>query len=145
MGTNGGLERFTQGRFITVGAPEGLSDPYARSVFQDRAGNIWIGTAHGLNRFSGGKVTTYAAKDGLSNDYILCVTEGKDGAIWVGTPTGLNRMKDGRVDRFDVAGAGRHCVKIPNRQTGENAALKTELDFEMFPGRVMEGYLAPYI
>ncbi len=101
VGTNGGLERLTQGRFITVGVPEGLSDPYVRSVFEDRAGNIWIGTAHGLNRFSGSTVTTYTAKDGLSNDYIFCVTEGKDGAIWVGTPTGLSRMKDGHIDRFD--------------------------------------------
>jgi signal transduction histidine kinase/ligand-binding sensor domain-containing protein len=101
VGTNGGLERFTQGRFITVGVAEGLSDSYVRCVFEDRAGNIWIGTARGLNRLSGGKVTTFTAKDGLSNDYIFSVAEGKDGTIWVGTPTGLTRMRGGRIDRFD--------------------------------------------
>jgi signal transduction histidine kinase/ligand-binding sensor domain-containing protein len=103
VGTNGGLERFTQGRFITVGTPEHLSDPYARSVFQDRAGNIWIGTAHGLNRFSGNQVTVFTTKEGLSNDYIFSVAEAPDGAMWIGTPTGLDRMFNGHVEKFDEA------------------------------------------
>ena len=102
VGTNGGLERFTQGRFITVGVAEGLQDPYARSVFQDRAGDVWIGTAHGLYRFGAdGKTTIFTAKDGLTNDYIFAIAQAPDGAMWIGTPTGLNRMIDGRVERFD--------------------------------------------
>ncbi len=102
VGTNGGLERFTQGRFITVGAAEGLQDSYARSVFQDRAGDVWIGTAHGLYRFGpDGKATIVTSKDGLTNDYIFAIAQAPDGAMWVGTPTGLNRIAEGHVDRFD--------------------------------------------
>ena len=100
VGTNGGLERFSAGRFITFGMPEGISDPYARCVFQDRDGVIWVGTAAGLNRMAGGTVTVFTTKDGLSSDYILSVTQAPDGTMWVGTPTGLNHMVNGRFKSY---------------------------------------------
>ncbi len=102
VGTNGGLERFTAGRFVTVGAAEGLQEPYARTVLQDRAGNVWIGTAQGLARLDpNGNVTTLSTKDGLTSDYIFALAQDPDGAMWAGTPTGLNRIGEGTVRHFD--------------------------------------------
>jgi len=100
VGTNGGLERFSPGRFVTFGVPEGISDPYTRCVFEDRDGAIWIGTAEGLNRIAGGKVTVFTTKDGLSSDYILSVTQAPDGTMWIGTPTGLNHFAGGHFQSF---------------------------------------------
>jgi len=42
------------------------------------------------------------------------------------------------IDRFDVARAGRNGVQIPNDDVGEDAAFEPELEFEIFPGRVVK-------
>jgi signal transduction histidine kinase/ligand-binding sensor domain-containing protein/CheY-like chemotaxis protein/AraC-like DNA-binding protein len=40
-------------RFAHIGAPEGLSNDYVKTVFRDSSGFLWIGTQFGLNRFDG--------------------------------------------------------------------------------------------
>jgi len=92
VGTNGGLESFVAGKFVTFGSNEGLSNSYVRTVFEDSKRNVWVGTARGLNRLGGGRTRVFTTSDGLSNDYIFSVAETPDGSIWAGTPSGLNQL-----------------------------------------------------
>jgi signal transduction histidine kinase/ligand-binding sensor domain-containing protein/DNA-binding response OmpR family regulator len=40
-------------RFAHIGAQQGLSNDYVKTVFRDSLGFLWIGTQYGLNRFDG--------------------------------------------------------------------------------------------
>jgi signal transduction histidine kinase/ligand-binding sensor domain-containing protein len=99
VGTNGGVEVLSRGKFIPFGKQEGLSDSYTRSTFEDRDGNIWIGTASGVVRLSGRERVIFTKKDGLPNDYVWSVAQSGDGTMWMGSPVGLTRFagKDSRT------------------------------------------------
>ncbi|HYI11843.1 MAG TPA: two-component regulator propeller domain-containing protein [Thermoanaerobaculia bacterium] len=112
VGSNGGVECLTRGKFIPFGSSEGLSNPYTRTVLQTRDNAVWVGTANGLTRLAGKERTIYTKKDGLANDYIFSLAEGADGAIWVGTPTGLSRLQNGRAVTYtDTDGLPSRSVR----------------------------------
>jgi signal transduction histidine kinase/ligand-binding sensor domain-containing protein len=79
--------------------PNSLSDSRILSIFQDRAGALWVGTANGgLNKFDLGtnQITRYQNDpddpNSLSNNQVLSILEDEDGELWVGTEYGLNRF-----------------------------------------------------
>lgn len=112
VGTNGGLEQFTDAPFATIGVPEGLSDGYVRCVFQDHTGAMWIGTAHGLTRIDHGQISTFTTANGMVNDYVFTLAEGRDGAMWIGTPTGLDRYDGTHFTHFTTRdGLGSNAVR----------------------------------
>jgi PAS domain S-box-containing protein len=82
------------------GNPASLSDNVVLSVYEDRAGSLWIGTyTGGLNQLDRrtGKFTHYRndAKDpeSLSHNFVRTVYEDSEGWLWVGTAGGgLNRL-----------------------------------------------------
>src|SRR5579859_540532 len=83
-----------------------ISGVYARTIFEDRSGAIWVGTdeTQGLFRFKDESATTYSvytAQDGLPSDItgglsIRDLAEGKDGELWMATKAGLGRYQDGK-------------------------------------------------
>jgi signal transduction histidine kinase/ligand-binding sensor domain-containing protein len=104
VGSNGGLESFVAGKFVTFGSDEKLSNSYVRTVFEDSHGNVWVGSSKGLNRLSGSGNRVFTKADGLSNDYVFSVTETNDGSIWAGTANGLNQLlPSGRVVQYHEA------------------------------------------
>ncbi len=63
-----------------------------RAVYQDKAGNIWIGTdGQGISRFDGKAFTTYTVKDGISNNNIRHISEDAAGNVWFETADGLTK------------------------------------------------------
>lgn len=56
---------------------------YVRDIFQDRAGNIWVGTDDGLLCVIG-DITEKVMDSKADNSQIICITESPDGRIWVG-------------------------------------------------------------
>ncbi len=75
--------------------PTSLSDDNVISLFEDRAGRLWVGTARGgLNLFepAKGSFRRYTTKNGLPDDTIYSIIEDGDGNIWVGTNAGLAKM-----------------------------------------------------
>src|SRR5205085_7950822 len=63
----------------------------ARSVFQDREKNIWIGMrGGGLIRLSESAVQVDIALEGVTNDGVHALASAADGTIWVATGQSLN-------------------------------------------------------
>jgi len=106
---DGGLNRFDPrgGRFAhfpaKVGDPAALAGNWVRSLWQDRAGELWIGLDSGLHKLSPGKgFVHYRHEPGnpasLSHNRVRAIHEDATGALWVGTNQGLNRMARDKGD-----------------------------------------------
>ena len=88
----------------------GLGTDYLREIYEDRAGNFWIGSlGGGLHKFDRktGKAIRYtsnlADSTTLSNDYIFSLYEDSHGRFWVGTWGGGLNLFDrstGKARRF---------------------------------------------
>ena len=70
---------------------------FARVLFEDRDGTVWIGTnLEGLVSYRNGVLTKYTTKEGLPNDAVRAIQQDRDGSLWIGTRGGgLARFKDG--------------------------------------------------
>jgi signal transduction histidine kinase/CheY-like chemotaxis protein len=93
-----GLSRLKDGSFTTWSTDEGLSHDMVRSIYQDRAGALWLGTeGGGLSLFEGGRITkTYAAKDNIGGDAVWGIFEDSASTLWIGTFGGdLGRRQGG--------------------------------------------------
>lgn len=75
----------------------------ARTMFQDRDGNIWVGTpANGLLRVRETSVDTGVTLEGLTFDGIRAMSASRDGSVWIGTYYNLVRFRDGHKDIYDL-------------------------------------------
>ena len=98
---------FSQETYVkTLGEPEGLSQGYVTSLFQDQRGFVWIGTLYGLNRYDGYSCKPYLPNHldpfALQANIITCINEDKNGLLWVGTDVGLF-LFDPYSERFVAA------------------------------------------
>ena len=97
IAVNGGLVHLNNGQFSRYTKAEGLSHEAAYSVFEDRAGALWIGTfGGGLLRFKDGRFEAFTRQQGLADDFVWAIAETADGSIWAGTNGGLSRFSQGR-------------------------------------------------
>ena len=101
-----GLYRFDENRRIIdfyhpeFGENQSLSDWNIWAVYQDKAGEIWIGTSKGLDNYD--KTTNSFIHyrhnpddpNSISSNMIWCIFEDNKGNIWIGTEKGLNRFKN---------------------------------------------------
>jgi ligand-binding sensor domain-containing protein len=78
---------------------------YVVDLFEDRAGNVWLGTiGDGVARYgvspgsvAGEKSLAYwSVADGLVGDTVVSICEDRDGNLWFGTHSGLSKY-DGRT------------------------------------------------
>ena len=103
----GGLNRFdsTTERFSVYRSdptnPRSLSDKI-RTIFEDRAGILWLATFAGLSRFDPRteQFTVYRHDPqnvrSLSHDSVNAVREDRQGLLWVATRHGLNQLDRSR-------------------------------------------------
>jgi len=87
--------------------PASLSGDTVLSLYEDRAGRIWVGTAkNGLSLFDRSKRTfeRFSRAEGLPDETIYAITEDSDGYVWVSTNAGLARIDLGtrRIKTYDV-------------------------------------------
>ena len=69
IGSNGGLSRWTNGRFTAWTERDGLPSNHVRALYEDGDGTLWIGSADGgLGRFKAGQFTRYTTKEGLFDE-----------------------------------------------------------------------------
>ena len=73
---------------------DGLPDPFVRSLWQDRDGNIWAGTNNGLSRLEKGGFVAFAVEGRHDPDWVRSIFEDREGNLWVGMNSGLNRFRD---------------------------------------------------
>jgi ligand-binding sensor domain-containing protein/signal transduction histidine kinase len=95
----------TNVRFRNYSVDQGLSQPTAQQIVQDKYGFIWIATQDGLNRFDGYSFKVYKHLRGdpwsLADNAIKALVADPDGSLWIGTQAGgLNRY-DPVLDRFE--------------------------------------------
>jgi signal transduction histidine kinase/streptogramin lyase len=88
----------------TYTTKNGLSHNGVRAIYEDRAGNVWIGTqGGGLNRFRDGRFDTYVFKDAGAQNDVRAIYEDRQGRLWMGGALGqssLYQFKDGTLVPF---------------------------------------------
>jgi ligand-binding sensor domain-containing protein/DNA-binding CsgD family transcriptional regulator len=107
FGTSAGLARY-DGYSFAFYPPESSHDEFSSSltvypIFEDSAGDIWVGThGEGLLRFDKTAETFVQYRRGsqqagrLSGDIVLAIQEDRKGNLWIGTRlNGLNRFERG--------------------------------------------------
>jgi len=84
---------------VSSAASEGAVNSVVVSLFEDRAGHIWIGTIDGMVIRDGqsGKLHRYRhlseATDSLSDNIVRAVLQARDGRVWVANHGGLDRVE----------------------------------------------------
>lgn len=97
VGTSNGVDRFRDGRFVSV-AGDGKTQINVKSVVESADARIWCATQNGLLRLKGESISTYTTKDGLPENEIASLATDHNGNLWIGTVHGhLSRFRD---DRF---------------------------------------------
>jgi ligand-binding sensor domain-containing protein len=64
---------------------DGLGHKRNMCIYEDLAGNIWIGGQGGLSRYNGNEFINFTTEDGLPHNDINTIIEDKSGNIWFGT------------------------------------------------------------
>ena len=104
--TDGGLNRFKDGKFTVYTQQEGLFGNVISSVHAQGDGTVWSSGSGGISRLKDGRVTTYTRRNGLPDDRGLPILAAPDGTVWVGTQGGgLIRLKNGKFVTFN-SGSG---------------------------------------
>ena len=83
-GTDVGLSRFENGRFLSPLGEKNQEGDWVKCLFEDREGNLWVGMNSGLNRFRDDPFTTYGRPEGLPSDSPLSIHQDRNGQMWVG-------------------------------------------------------------
>ena len=76
-----GLYRFREGNFEITPMPG-----FTRTIYEDRAGTVWVGTHEGLVRIRGNEVPQhYTTNQGLPHGDVRAFFEDRQGQLWIGT------------------------------------------------------------
>ena len=99
LATRAGLVRIQDGKFLGIGAPEGLADATFVVTGDADNGVVWVGTeGHGLYRLEGEAIRRITAEDGLASDNVSALALDHSGGLWVGSfGAGLNHLTDAGI------------------------------------------------
>lgn len=97
------LVRFARGRFTHIDESRGLVGG-AHVIYEDPAGQLFIGSEQGLGRIEGDRFVPVAPD--VIRRRVMDIVRRRDGSLWVATETdGLFRISDDRAERVTVAPA----------------------------------------
>ena len=99
IGSNGGLEQFRAGMFISWDRRQGLEDDFVRTIYEDRSGQRWVGAADGLYHAT----NNHWIKERGAPAGVLSMEDSRDGTRWIGTSNGLYRISGGTTKLLTVA------------------------------------------
>lgn len=78
--------------------PDSLSDNFIWSIYEDKAGTLWIGTNKGLHRLDVQRkvfenyLNAPDDPNSLSHNIVRSIYEDRSGVLWIGTYGGLNKF-----------------------------------------------------
>lgn len=108
IGTYEGLVRFDGFDFTVLNKAAGGKFKFvsARTVFEDSAGNLWIGSNdEGIQKISGDRSFIFSTANGLPNNSIRDIAEDRHGNIWIGTAGGVVYINpDNQICRIAYTG-----------------------------------------
>ncbi len=79
---------------------QSLSDWKIWTIYQDKAGEIWIGTSNGMDNYNKATNSFIHYRHNTNNAYSLssniiwCIFEDAQGYLWIGTESGLNKFNN---------------------------------------------------
>ncbi|WP_180540788.1 ligand-binding sensor domain-containing diguanylate cyclase [Nevskia soli] len=88
-------QRYT---FRNYGQDDGLKNPTARAIAQDRQGYLWVGTRRGLYRFDGERFQEFSTRWGVPGLIVQSLKTAPNGAVWVAHRRGLARISGEHLD-----------------------------------------------
>ena len=96
VGTTTGLSVIKKdGSIKNYTAADGFVNEYIMCLYEDAAGQIWVGTDGGgvyiLKNYK--MVNKYTAAEGLAGNVIFKITNDKEGAFWICTGTGISLIR----------------------------------------------------
>jgi len=104
------------------GIDEGLSSRFARTVFEEKDGRLWIGTyGGGLNVVKDGRISHYSEEDGLFDDVVSCILEDRAGRLWLSGNRGISM-----ISAEMRASAGQSATLTSVGFAGEDGLLPAE-------------------
>ena len=96
-GTNGGLARLENGRFVSNPVATARERDWVRCIYEDTDGNLWVGMNSGLNRFRADMFINFGEAEGLPSDEPTTVYQDRRGKIWIGFhDRGLVQLGNGK-------------------------------------------------
>ena len=99
----GGAFRIKDGIIRNYSVTEGLSSDQTTCIYEDDAGDIWIGTyQNGLSRLRpDGSITTYSTQQGLLENQVFDTIEDGLGNFWLTSNHGIFRIAKQEFDQLD--------------------------------------------
>ena len=94
LGSDGGLQRFSNGRITNKGVPTSLIHTSIRAITTASNGDVWVGSAYdGLYRLDGRSLQHWGKQEGLPQTEIRSLLLDAHGNLWAGfSPGGLVRF-----------------------------------------------------
>lgn len=84
-------------QFKNFSVDNGITQPYAYTIIQDKNGYLWIGTGEGFCKYDGIKFKTYYTKEGLADNFVTTSYKDKNRNIWIGHNQGNVTFFDGKI------------------------------------------------
>lgn len=103
VGMPGGVFRIKDGTIKNYSFVQGLPTDQTTSIYEDKAGDIWIGTyQNGLSRLRpDGTFTNYSTKQGLLENQVFDTIEDGLGNFWLTSNHGMFRLAKQQFDDLD--------------------------------------------
>ncbi|MCE7042399.1 two-component regulator propeller domain-containing protein [Dyadobacter sp. CY312] len=112
---------------------EGLASNSVMSIYEDKAGIIWLGTGGGVSRYdprravprrtvaqrAGNYFQNFTTKDGLPNNSITTIMEDKTGKLWIGSRGEACFYDPSSARRSDPLGAGGKTFTVFKNKDGK--------------------------
>ncbi len=126
VGTNSGIERFVDGRFLPLLDGRQLPDPTAYELAWDPQGRLWIGTRGGLARLDAPGTSPVTIEE-LGRPQVNAIVPVGADELWVGTSDGVFRWQGGTWRRAGRSGSTPELrIRGILPLGGERALLATE-------------------
>lgn len=105
--SRGGVNKLSDGKFITLTSKQGLVHNKVNSVFQESNNVYWIGTDGGLSILSNGKFSRLNITDYLKGIRIRHINKDSTGKFWISTYSdlGIVTFKNGKIGNY-TSGSG---------------------------------------
>ena len=100
--SRGGLNKLSEGKFISLTSKQGLIHDKVNSILQEEKNVYWIGTDGGLSVLKNGSFARLNITDYLKGIRIRHINKDSGGKIWISTYSdlGIVTFKNGRIDNY---------------------------------------------
>ena len=104
VGTEAGLSRFLNGRFVNFTAKDDSAPPTVRVLHRDTDGSLWIGTVQGsVYRWADGLFQVQRFEGTEPRGEVWSMVRDRDHTMWLATLDGLFKIENRRWRRYTTA------------------------------------------